>query len=344
MAGSIAVFVVAPIVAYASERGVSVSSMCKVLDTTPEGLRDHDARLSLSRVYALWDHLARELRDPGLPLHVVAKKRVEHLRILGFLVATSGDGWEALGHAIRYGSLLRTPGSWSLKRGTSTRIEWAAPAGSPELGYRICNEAAVAMFLRSLRLLAGKSFHATQAAFVHPGPADARAHDEFFGCHVEFGGAYSGFELQDSHVEAIVPTSANAALAEFFAEQAEALRARVDVAPGLTAEVRSALVERLLEGGCDMATIARRLGSHPRTLRRKLKAEGTSWSALLDDARREHATRLLGKWARVSLPPVRNRRAIELVAQWVAGRGRSVSRRARCIVRISISGSCRRTS
>jgi AraC-like DNA-binding protein len=50
---------------------------------------------------------------------------------------------------------------------------------------------------------------------------------------------------------------------------------------------------RLLEGGCEMSSIARLLGNHPRTLRRRLKEEGTSFQVLLDDARREHAMRLL---------------------------------------------------
>ncbi|MBK8937957.1 MAG: helix-turn-helix transcriptional regulator [Polyangiaceae bacterium] len=43
------------------------------------------------------------------------------------------------------------------------------------------------------------------------------------------------------------------------------------------------------EGLADIATLARRLGVSPRTLQRKLEAEGVAYSELLDQARRELA-------------------------------------------------------
>lgn len=296
LGGSIAAFLVNPIVGYGADRGLDMESMCRILDASPELLRDPDARLSLRRCYELWAHLGRRLNEPDLPLQVVARKRVEHLRILGFLVLTSRDAWEVMARAVRHGALLRTPGAWSVQRSrSSARIVWSSPPDQPELGYRLCNEAATAMFLRSMRLLAGDDFAAKRASFAHPAPEDTKDHDAFFGCAVEFTGAYTGFEVDHTAIERIAPPIPNPALAQFLSEQAEAIVARLKASSGVVGQVRAVLVNKLLEGACDMPTVARGLDSHPRTLRRRLKAEGTSFQALLEDTRREQAAELLGR-------------------------------------------------
>lgn len=292
--GSIATFLVQPIVGYGLDRGIDLETMCRILDTSPAVLADPDARLSLRRCYQLWAHLGRRLREPCLPLQVVARKQVEHLRILGFLAMTSQDAWEVFACAVRYGALLRTPGEWSVQRlPNSARIVWSCPPDQPELGYRLCNEVAVAMFLRTMRLLSGTDFAAKSATFAHPAPEDTNAHVAFFGCAVEFAGAYTGFELDHAALERLVPPIPNPALAQFLSQQAAEIVARVETGSGVVGEVRAVLVAKLLEGGGDMLTVARGLGSHPRTLRRKLKAEGTSFQALLEETRREQAAELL---------------------------------------------------
>jgi AraC-like DNA-binding protein len=46
-------------------------------------------------------------------------------------------------------------------------------------------------------------------------------------------------------------------------------------------------------GGADLATLARRFGSSPRTLQRRLGEEGTSFQEVLDQVRSEAAERYL---------------------------------------------------
>jgi AraC-like DNA-binding protein len=184
--------------------------------------------------------------------------------------------------------------AWSIRRSKElVHVEWSSPAGTPDLGYRICNEASVAMFLRALRLLAAAPLPAAEASFLHPPPPTTEAHDAFFGCRVRFGATSAGFALDRGIVDGMIPSASNPALKAFLIEHAEALRKRIHVGADLTGEVRAALLDRLLEGDCEMTSISRHLGNHPRTLRRRLKEEGTSFQALLDDARREHALRLL---------------------------------------------------
>lgn len=61
----------------------------------------------------------------------------------------------------------------------------------------------------------------------------------------------------------------------------------------MTTRVRSAIDEALLESKADIDTVARMLTVHARTLQRALAAEGTTFTEILDDARREAVYRLL---------------------------------------------------
>lgn len=53
-------------------------------------------------------------------------------------------------------------------------------------------------------------------------------------------------------------------------------------------QVGTALEDALAEGTLSLAQVARRLEVGPRTLRRRLADEGTTWSRVLDQARRRN--------------------------------------------------------
>ncbi|MFF0608167.1 helix-turn-helix transcriptional regulator [Nocardia tengchongensis] len=61
----------------------------------------------------------------------------------------------------------------------------------------------------------------------------------------------------------------------------------------MTTRVRSAIDRAFLESHADIDTVARMITVHERTLQRALAAEGTTFTAVLDEARRDAAHRLL---------------------------------------------------
>lgn len=69
-------------------------------------------------------------------------------------------------------------------------------------------------------------------------------------------------------------------------------RGRVGPLP-LSAHVRLLLRPLLLMGHARMDEVAGRLGLHPRALRRRLRAEGTSFEAIKDEVRQRAARELL---------------------------------------------------
>ncbi|WP_156744445.1 helix-turn-helix transcriptional regulator [Mycobacterium sp. E740] len=67
----------------------------------------------------------------------------------------------------------------------------------------------------------------------------------------------------------------------------------VDPSATMTSRVRSAVAERLGSSEPVIGSVARLLAMNPRTLQRRLVAEGTSYAAVLDSVRRDAAYRYI---------------------------------------------------
>jgi AraC-like DNA-binding protein len=79
----------------------------------------------------------------------------------------------------------------------------------------------------------------------------------------------------------------------YLERHADALQARVPDADSLAGRVRKCLIARLRDGEPEQPTIARALGLSERTLQRRLRAEHTTFAALLDQVRSELASMYL---------------------------------------------------
>jgi AraC-like DNA-binding protein len=62
---------------------------------------------------------------------------------------------------------------------------------------------------------------------------------------------------------------------------------------GLDARLRQAICDELRLGQLSLETVAKRLGTPPRTLQRRLRQEGTSFAEMADRLRRDLAERYL---------------------------------------------------
>ena len=84
-------------------------------------------------------------------------------------------------------------------------------------------------------------------------------------------------------------------LAAYFEAQAEALvrQGEVETALPLSAQVRRRIIEALPSGPPALPAVARALGQSPRSLRRHLADEGTSFQRLVEQIRSELAAQHL---------------------------------------------------
>jgi AraC-like DNA-binding protein len=196
----------------------------------------------------------------------------------------------------RFGALLTDSGRWEMReRGARAEMVWHRAAGF-DLGNRLSNETALAQCLRGLERLAGQRIAPIEVAFRHAAPAGARVHADFFQGRVRFGADEDRIVLARELLDA-APAGAHRGLWGYLCTQAEALCDAA--APATAARAVTARLHRALRDGRGdvpaLGEVAQALGSSERTLRRRLSEDGTSWRALLDDARRTRARELMAE-------------------------------------------------
>ncbi len=121
-------------------------------------------------------------------------------------------------------------------------------------------------------------------------PADPAPWRRLARCPVRFGQNQTGLRLRAKSLELALPT-ANAALHDQALSRL--LAAPDGSASPVSARVRHLLRPMLLAGQAGMDDVAARFSLHPRTLRRRLLGEGTTFAALKDEVRFATARELL---------------------------------------------------
>jgi AraC-like DNA-binding protein len=126
--------------------------------------------------------------------------------------------------------------------------------------------------------------------FMHPEPERLAIYSMFDPSTLRFNMPHNGFVLDRSTVEQPLP-GANAQMRELL--ETYALEASAQVSPTVRNRVREEVVARLGSRDLQMAGVAARLGMSPPTLRRRLEEEGTTFSTLIDETRRDLAEQYL---------------------------------------------------
>ena len=130
----------------------------------------------------------------------------------------------------------------------------------------------------------------TSVCFAHAAPADVSPYETFFGCPVRFGESVNQIRFSRDVWDAR-PPQANAMSYRFYANQCRRLSAAMEAPLSYADVVRSRL--RASTPIPPLEDIVSSLGLTKRTLQRRLAAEGTRFSDLLADVRRERALELM---------------------------------------------------
>jgi AraC-like DNA-binding protein len=153
------------------------------------------------------------------------------------------------------------------------------------------NELFVAYFCRCIAAVLGRPWSPESVHFIHARPADLSVHRRVFGCPVAFESEFNGIVCARDAMQEETPAGDEA-----LADHAERLLASIlpqSDAPGVADRARRFL--RLLLPGQrgTIGEVAPNMGLSPRSLQRALGREGHSFGGLLDEVRRELATRYL---------------------------------------------------
>lgn len=150
-------------------------------------------------------------------------------------------------------------------------------------------ELALGLTLQVLRMFLGIVYRPVTVHLPHPPLGSVTDYHDYFGCPPHFAESVAGFTLRAKDLERPLthdPLAHRLALSYLSETQGQRKSAIADT-------VGSVVRQLLSSGELSAALVARQFGIHPKTMQRRLAAEGTTFAELVDGTRRELALRLL---------------------------------------------------
>jgi AraC-like DNA-binding protein len=244
-----------------------------------------------------WDDCVERLElalglspDPAIGLRAGERASVATLQVVGHVLLSCHSLRDAIGSFMRYQGLIIDGAHFTLREeGERATFRIEAPAGGNG-AQRVFSELALTLAYTVGRLFPDPPRNLPRlfwASFRHAEPEYALRYENVFGCTVRFLADEDALvfprcllDLRQAH--------GDDALRDLVAGRAEALLGQQSSDASLALRVKTHL--RSCDLDCvDAPRAARAVGLSQSALRRRLSQEGTTFSALIDDVRRELA-------------------------------------------------------
>ncbi|MCC5857500.1 MAG: AraC family transcriptional regulator [Ectothiorhodospiraceae bacterium] len=278
---------VRPVLDYVEEHGRRSADLLRTAGIDHAVLDDAEGRIPHGKALALWEAAGQLAGDRNIGLHVGEAIRPGTFGALEYAVLTSsrlGDGLERL---VRYHRVLHDAAQVSLERQGDVAVlahRLPVPGGAP----RPVADYVLAGWLSMLRRITGMGFRLTAVCFPYPMPADRSAHQRIFSAPLRFEHHRSELRFPAELLERAL-VGADPVLQPIVESRIATLLEALPSSGGYVARVRRALLDELCDGEPVLERVARKLHMSPRTLHRRLAAEGTGFRQLVTTLRRELA-------------------------------------------------------
>jgi AraC-like DNA-binding protein len=280
----------------ANERGVSTSEVLAGTAIDPADLNSPDAMVSsLDEIVAVRRVLARLPGHSGIGVDVGSRSTLTHLGLFGFAVMSCGTLRELFSIAMRYFALTTMHIDLTLFETAAECVIELDAGHLPEdvRGFFIERDiAGIITTTMTFALPVAEKYAEEISAELAVDEEPLRPLLELVPVHdVAFGRAHTRLHIPRAMFDEPLPQADRQTL-EMCMAQCDVLVQSCEHRRGITALVRSKLFR---DSGVfpTLPDVAAELDIHPRTLRRRLAEEGTSFRALLNEARSMVAVDLL---------------------------------------------------
>lgn len=264
--------------------GAEVPRWLSLSQLSEASLEDASLQLSYPVLRQLVLDALAVSREPALGLLVGERLVASAHGFVGYAAVSSATIGEALDVLTRFAGLRTTLFTISLERRpreVRVRFDETAPLGDIR---RPVLEASVLSVKNTLDSASMGACRISHVAFPWAAPGYQALARALLGCEVRYGQAWAGLSLAPELLDVRLRQADPAA----FQEAAQICQRELDklaANESTAARVRRLLLARQT-GFPSLQTTARLLHVTPRTLHRRLVAEGTSYRALLEDVRR----------------------------------------------------------
>lgn len=270
-----------------AELGHDPDALLRRAGIRPQDAGDHDTFLPYRALAVVLEDAAQVTGAPDFGRQLALRQGIEILGPVGLAARTA----PTVGEALRICSVYLAAYSPAIevrvrpgKREDRHLMEFAiVEADMPQCPQLL--ELSLGVVLRVTRHLCGADFKPTVTHIPHAPLVDEAAYRDFYGSPVRFSQPKGGLELRDSDLAQ--PLADDAQAHEVLVRYLEGLTLPED--RGFADSVRRLVVELLPTGTVSMNLLAKQFALHPKTFQRRLTAEGTTFGALVELARRELA-------------------------------------------------------
>jgi AraC-like DNA-binding protein len=274
-----------------TQLGLPRAELLRAAGLDERHLRAPDTRIPLSGIARLCGAITTRITDPVVGLRLGSDARAREFGLVGCAMAYSQTLGAALTRLSRYGGIVSDALVVTLDAEHDTL--WVRVDVQPALrALRLAVDARLAALLAVCRELVGAPIAPLCVQLPYRRPAEVGEYERFFRCRLDFGVVATAMQLDDKDVQRPVVLS-DPTLVGYLDVMADQAMAALATKLTLADRVRRTLWSALSGGVPDASFVASSLGVSVRTLQRQLRAEHTSFAAVLNHLRQEMAQPLL---------------------------------------------------
>jgi AraC-like DNA-binding protein len=277
---------------YAARQGMDRERLMQVAGLSAGDVDDPDARVRTASMLKLWREVIDAQDDPVLGLHVGSSISAKQLGLVGYAMYHSDTLQGALNRFARYGRILSDAIQFEIAD-TEEQVVfiWQMPPSLVALRHPV--ETGVTLVVSIGREITGAELAPTSVELPSPRPEAVAPYRSMFRCPVAFDRPLASVTFSRAQLQ--LPTQApDPTLIGYLDDLAAITLAPLEESDeNMVAAVRRALWTMLPGGRPDLWRTAAGMGVSARTLQRRLGEEGSSFSRVLDELRRDLSDELL---------------------------------------------------
>ncbi len=280
-----------PVMEHLEAQGVDVAGFLTEIGLSPDLMETPDARVRRSEQEAIWRHALAVTGDPLLPARVAKDFPPEAIGVMIYLAKVASDGIDAITRLRNLVGLMQDESTLALEfePGVAVLQVRSLDGYQPILPGSEYN-AALHVFIG--RSLSSGTREPLEIRIPHPEPAHAGEYEAFLGVPVRYGADHNGVVFPREEFNKPLPT-ADEGLSDLLERYARELLERIPTENSFVDRVCTVVRPRLPKGSPGIEEVADLLRMSARSVRRRLKEEGTTYRGTLDTLRCELAVHAL---------------------------------------------------
>jgi len=277
--------------ARAGAAGIDVAPLMVKAGVTRRQVEEDDVWLTAEGQIKLVELLADALHDDLLGFHLARDADLREIGLLYYVVNSSNLLGDALRRAERYCAIINEGVRLRVREGKELALA-ITYVGVERLSDRHQIEAWVTFLVRICRQITNRHLMPCHVSFIHRREGGCPELDAFMGREVIFGADADEVRLVGTAPQMPV-LGADPYLNRLLVRYCEEARSHRAAISTFRVSVENTIAPLLPHGKARAPEIASRLGVSPRTLARRLAAEGLTFATVLERLRSELARRYL---------------------------------------------------